>query len=366
MIQCAACQLKRRARSIIANFARPTGIFAQHAVRQNSMQPPNQILNPENKPVEQMPPGTTYTCPMHSEVRQQIPGDCPICGMALEPEEVTLQDGPSAVLQDMTRRFWIGLVLTLPVFMLEMGGHLIGLNHIVSPQLSNWIQLVLTTPVVFWCGWPFFVRGWKSVVSRNLNMFTLIAGGTGVSLIYSLVATLAPQVFSATFRLADGSVAVYFEAAAVIVVLVLLGQVLELRAREKTSGAIKALLGLSPANARRLDEQGAESEVALKQVKVGDRLRVRPGDKIPLDGEVLEGRSNVDESIVTGEPLAVKKEVGDIVIAGSINQQGSFIMRADKVGRDTMLSRIVEMVASAQRIRAPIQGMADIVAVSPC
>lgn len=323
---------------------------------------PEQFLNPEIKPAEPMPAGTNYTCPMHPEIRQQKPGDCPICGMALEPEEVSLEDGPSAELQDMTRRFWIGLVLTLPVFMLEMGGHLIGLDHIVSPQLSNWIQLALATPVVLWCGWPFFVRGWKSVVSHNLNMFTLIAVGTGVSLLYSLVATLAPQVFPATFRLADGSVAVYFEAAAVIVVLVLLGQVLELRAREKTSGAIKALLGLAPASARRLDAQGAETDVALEQVKVGDRLRVRPGDKIPLDGEVLEGRSNVDESMVTGEPLAVKKDVGARVIGGSINQQGSFIMRADKVGRDTMLSRIVQMVASAQRSRAPIQGLADKVA----
>lgn len=323
---------------------------------------PEQFLKPENKPAESLPSGTTYTCPMHPEIRQQKPGDCPICGMALEPEEVSLQDGPSAELQDMTRRFWIGLVLTLPVFMLEMGGHLISLDHLVSPQLSNWVQLVLASPVVLWCGWPFFVRGWKSVVSRNLNMFTLIAIGTGVSLLYSLVATLAPQVFPATFRLADGSVAVYFEAAAVIVVLVLLGQVLELRAREKTSGAIKALLGLSPASARRIDEQGSETDVALEQVKVGDRLRVRPGDKIPLDGEVLEGRSNVDESLVTGEPLAVKKEVGALVIGGSINQQGSFIMRADKVGRDTMLSRIVQMVASAQRSRAPIQALADKVA----
>lgn len=323
---------------------------------------PEQFLSPETKPAEALPAGTTYTCPMHPEIRQQQPGDCPICGMALDPEEVSLQDGPSAELQDMTRRFWIGLVLTLPVFMLEMGGHLIAIDHLVSPQLSNWIQLVLATPVVLWCGWPFFVRGWKSVVSRKLNMFTLIAVGTGVSLLYSLVATLTPQVFPATFRLADGSVAVYFEAAAVIVVLVLLGQVLELRAREKTSGAIKALLGLSPASARRLDEQGAETDVALEQVKVGDRLRVRPGDKIPLDGELLEGRSNVDESMVTGEPLAIKKEVGDKVIGGSINQQGSFIMRADKVGRDTMLSRIVQMVASAQRSRAPIQGLADKVA----
>lgn len=303
-----------------------------------------------------------YTCPMHPEIRQPMPGDCPICGMALEPETVSRDDGPSAELTDMTRRFWIGLFLALPVLMLEMGSHLIRLDALIAPQASNWIQLVLATPVVAWCGWPFFVRGWKSVVSRNLNMFTLIAIGTGVALIYSLVATLAPSIFPATFRQQDGSVAVYFEAAAVIVVLVLLGQVLELRAREKTSGAIKALLDLAPATARRLDEQGGESDVSLDEIAVGDRLRVRPGDKVPLDGELLEGRSNVDESMVTGEPLAVGKQPGDEVIGGSINQQGSFIMRADRVGRDTMLAQIVQMVTRAQRSRAPIQSLADTVA----
>ncbi len=323
---------------------------------------PEHYLDAGQKPDKPVAADASYTCPMHPEIRQPGPGDCPICGMALEPEQVSLDHGPSDELTDMTRRFWIGLVLSLPVLALEMGGHLIGLEHIVRPQLSNWIQLVLATPVVLWCGWPFFVRGWKSVVSGNLNMFTLISVGTGVSLLYSLVATLAPQVFPDAFRLRDGSVAVYFEAAAVIVVLVLLGQVLELRAREKTSGAIKALLDLAPATARRLDGEGGEADVALDQVKVGDRLRVRPGDKVPLDGEVLEGRSNVDESMVTGEPLPISKEAGDNVIGGSINQQGSFIMRADKVGRDTMLSRIVQMVASAQRSRAPIQGLADKVA----
>jgi Cu+-exporting ATPase len=307
-------------------------------------------------------PDTIYTCPMHPEVRQQGPGACPICGMALEPEQVTLDEGPSTELRDMTRRFWIGLVLALPVLVIEMGGHLIGLDHLLAPQVSNWIQLALATPVVLWCGWPFFVRGWKSLVSRRLNMFTLIAMGTGVALVYSVVATLAPQIFPATFRQADGSVAVYFEAAAVIVVLVLLGQVLELRAREKTSGAIKALLDLAPATARKLGDDGQEADLPLDQVKVGDRLRVRPGDKVPLDGEVLEGSSNIDESMVTGEPLAVRKQAGDQVIGGSINQQGSFIMRADRVGRDTMLAQIVQMVASAQRSRAPIQGLADKVA----
>ncbi len=315
-----------------------------------------------SKPQKDVAPGTIYTCPMHPEIRQPGPGDCPICGMALEPEQASLADGPSAELADMTRRFWVGLVLTLPVLVLEMGGHISGLGHLVAPQLSNWIQLVLATPVVLWCGWPFFVRGWKSLVSRNLNMFTLIAIGTGVALIYSLVATLAPQIFPGAFRQEDGSVAVYFEAAAVIVVLVLLGQVLELRARERTSGAIKALLDLAPATARKLGDDGVELDVPLDDVKVGDRLRVRPGDKVPLDGEVLEGGSNVNESMVTGEPLAVTKRAGDPVIGGSINQQGSFIMRADKVGHDTMLSQIVQMVANAQRSRAPIQGLADKVA----
>ncbi|PRY73151.1 heavy metal translocating P-type ATPase [Halomonas ventosae] len=316
----------------------------------------------EKPPAESAPPGTIYTCPMHPEIRQEGPGDCPICGMALEPETVSADTGPSEELQDMTRRFWIGLLLALPVLVLEMGGHIFRLDHLITPQVSNWIQLLLATPVVAWAGRPFFVRGWRSIVSRSLNMFTLIAIGTGAALVYSLLATIVPGIFPETFRQTDGSVAVYFEAAAVIVVLVLLGQVLELRAREKTSGAIRALLDLAPATARRLDDDGQEEEVSLDQVQVGDRLRVRPGDKVPLDGEVLEGRSNIDESMVTGEPLAVRKEAGDSVIGGSINGQGSFIMRADKVGRDTMLSQIVQMVASAQRSRAPIQGLADKVA----
>ena len=235
---------------------------------------PEQYLGDEQKREKPVAPDAMYTCPMHPEIRQQGPGDCPICGMALEPEQVSLDDEPSAELEDMTRRFRIGLVLALPVLVLEMGSHLTGLGHIVAPQLSNWIQLVLATPVVLWCGWPFFVRAWKSVVSRHLNMFTLIALGTGVALIYSLVATLMPQVFPDAFRQDGGSVAVYFESAAVIVVLVLLGQVLELRAREKTSGAIRALLDLAPATARKLDDHGGEADVPLDQVKVGDRLRV--------------------------------------------------------------------------------------------
>jgi Cu+-exporting ATPase len=339
-----------------------TWYFCSSGCRSTFEDDPDEYLSDKSKKAEPAAPGAMYTCPMHPEIRQQGPGDCPICGMGLEPEQVSLDDGPSEELTDMTRRFWIGLALALPVFLLEMGGHFFKIDQIVSPQISNWIQLVLATPVVVWCGAPFFIRGWKSILSRNLNMFTLIAIGTGVSLIYSLVATLAPQIFPGAFRQADGSVAVYFEAAAVIVVLVLLGQVLELRAREKTSGAIKALLELAPASARKIEGDDNESDVSLDQVKVGDRLRVRPGDKVPLDGEVLEGRSNVDESMVTGEPLAVSKKAGDQVVGGSINQQGSFIMRADKVGRDTMLSQIVQMVASAQRSRAPIQGLADKVA----
>lgn len=342
-----------------SQHAGKTWYFCSSRCQSKFEEAPEKHLDKAQVPAEPVAPGTMYTCPMHPEIRQLGFGDCPICGMGLEPEQVSLDDGPSEELTDMTRRFWVGLVLALPVFLLEMGGHFTGLDQIVSPQVSNWLQLVLATPVVVWCGWPFFVRGWKSVLSRNLNMFTLIAMGTGVALIYSFVATLAPQIFPDAFRQVDGSVAVYFEAAAVIVVLVLLGQVLELRAREKTSGAIKALLDLAPSTARKLDDNGGESDVSLDQVKVGDRLRVRPGDKVPLDGEILEGRSNVDESLVTGEPLAVSKQVGDQVIGGSMNQQGSFIMRADKVGRDTMLSQIVQMVANAQRSRAPIQALAD-------
>ncbi|MDN3520004.1 heavy metal translocating P-type ATPase [Halomonas ramblicola] len=344
-----------------ASHADRTWYFCSGRCRDRFEADPEAYLG-DGEPSEPAPPGTIYTCPMHPEIRQEGPGDCPICGMALEPETVTADSGPSEELRDMTHRLWIGLALALPVLVLEMGGHVIGLDHLIAPQVSNWIQLVLATPVVAWAGAPFFVRGWRSIVRRRLNMFTLIAVGTGAALVYSLLATLTPGIFPETFRQQDGSVAVYFEAAAVIVVLVLLGQVLELRAREKTSGAIRALLDLAPATARRIDDEGEEEEVSLDQVQVGDRLRVRPGDKVPLDGEVLEGRSNVDESMVTGEPLAVRKAAGDGVIGGSINGQGSFIMRADKVGRDTMLSQIVQMVASAQRSRAPIQGLADKVA----
>ena len=308
-------------------------------------------------------PGTMWTCPMHPEVRQDHPGPCPICGMALEPEMVTAETGPSAELIDMARRFWIALALTIPVFLLEMGSHLVpAIHRAVPPALSTWLQLALATPVVLWAGWPFFERGWASVRSRNLNLFTLIAMGTGVAWAYSVVATLAPTIFPAAFRGMDGTVAVYFEAAAVITVLVLLGQVLELRARERTSGAIKALLDLAPKNARRLAQDGSEEEVSLDLVAVGDRLRVRPGEKVPVDGLVLDGRSALDESMVTGESMPVTKASGDKVIGGTLNQSGALVIEAEKVGRDTMLARIVQMVADAQRSRAPIQRLADQVA----
>lgn len=306
---------------------------------------------------------TIFTCPMHPQIRQPGPGSCPICGMALEPEVTTAEDsGPNPELVDFTRRFWIGLILTLPVFVLEMGGHLTGVHLPGGPQIANWVQFALATPVVLWAGWPFFVRGWQSLVNRSLNMFTLIALGTGVAWVFSAVATFAPGIFPPAFRAADGSVAVYFEAAAVIVVLVLLGQMLELRARERTGGAIRALLDLAPAKALRLSDDGSAEEVPLATIVVGDRMRVRPGDKVPLDGEVLEGASNIDESLVTGEAVPVTKTAGDQVVGGTLNGQGSFVMRADRVGEDTVLAQIVRMVAGAQRSRAPIQRLVDQVA----
>ena len=311
------------------------------------------------RPPKPAPSRAIYTCPMHPQIRQVGPGNCPICGMALEPEVATAETGASPELVDMTRRFWIGLALAAPVVALEMGGHLPRVHALVGQQTSNWIQFALATPVVLWAGWPFFERGWASLKSRNLNMFTLIAMGTGVAWVYSVIATFAPGLFPPAFQEMGGAVPVYFEAAAAITVLVLLGQVLELRAREQTGGAIRALLDLAPKTARRIRADGADEEVALDAINLGDRLRVRPGEKIPVDGALLEGRGAVDESMLTGESMPVAKSAGDKVIGGAINQRGSFVMRADKIGRDTMLAQIVQMVAEAQRSRAPIQRLAD-------
>lgn len=302
-----------------------------------------------------------YTCPMHPQIRQMGPGNCPICGMALEPVIATGETGDSPELRDMTRRFWIGTILTLPVLVLEMGSHVFNL-HLLAAQASNWVQLVLATPVVLWAGWPFFTRAWASVKTLNLNMFTLIALGTGAAWVYSVVGTVAPGLFPAELRGSEGAVPIYFEAAAVITVLVLLGQVLELRAREKTSGAIKALLDLAPKTAIRVRPDGSDETVQVDTVQVGDLLRVRPAEKIPVDGVVTDGKGNVDESMVTGEPIPVAKREGSKVTAGTMNQTGGFVMRAEKVGADTLLSQIVHMVAAAQRSRAPIQRLADQVA----
>ena len=269
-----------------------------------------------------------YTCPMHPQVRQMGPGNCPICGMALEPVLATADAGESPELRDMTRRLWIGTALTVPVFALEMGGHLFNIHHLIAQQTSNWVQLLLGTPVVLWAGWPFFTRAVASVKNRNLNMFSLIALGTGAAWLYSMVGTLAPGLFPAALRAEDGAVAIYFEAAAVITVLVLLGQVLELRAREKTSGAIKALLGLAPKTAVKVKPDGSDETVQVDAIQVGDLLRVRPGEKVPVDGELTDGKGNVDESMVTGEPIPVAKAVGSKVTAGTLNQTGGFVMRA--------------------------------------
>ena len=333
--------------------------FCSPRCRERFAAEPEKFLKPK-QPEPTAPEGTSYTCPMHPEVRQIGPGSCPICGMALEPEQVSLDQGPDPELIDMTRRFWIALALTLPLFVIEMGSHF-GAMHLLPSAWSNWISLALSTPVVLWAGAPFFVRGWNSLITRHLNMFTLIAMGTGVAYLYSIVGTLAPQLFPPAFRDAHGAVAVYFEAAAVITTLVLLGQVLELRARERTSGAIRSLLGLAPKTARRITPHGDE-DVAIEDIAVGDRLRVRPGEKVPVDGLVTEGHSAVDESMVTGESMPVSKTEGSRVIGGTVNQGGGLVVRAEKVGRDTMLARIVDMVARAQRSRAPIQRLADRVA----
>jgi Cu+-exporting ATPase len=313
------------------------------------------------KPPAPAAPGSKYTCPMHPEIVQDGPGSCPICGMALEPMTVSREKPENEELKDMTRRFLVGLVLTLPLFVLEMGGHVLGLTMPFSARTGGFVQLALATPVVLWAGFPFFERGWASLVSRNLNMFTLIALGTGAAYLYSLAAALAPGIFPAAFRNEHGTVPLYFEAAAVITVLVLLGQVLELRARERTGDALRALLDLAPRTARRVTN-GEDEEVPLEEVQKGDLLRVRPGERVPVDGSVEEGRSAIDESMVTGESVPVEKEEGAHVIGGTLNGQGSFVMRAEGVGEDTMLARIVALVAEAGRSRAPIQGLADKVA----
>jgi Cu+-exporting ATPase len=340
-----------------ADYRGHTSYFCSAGCRSRFISDPQKYLGAQQP--EPVPAGTIYTCPMHPEIRQVGPGSCPICGMALEPEIASAETGRNPELIDMTRRFWIGLVLTLPVFTLEMGAHIVGAHNWVEPTLSNYVQFAFATPVVLWAGWPFFVRGWQSLVTRNLNMFTLIAMGIGVAYLYSLTATFAPGIFPDAFRGHGGAPASYFEAASVITVLVLMGQVLELRAREATSGAIRALLDLAPKTARRVKDDGSDEQISLDAVKAGDRLRVRPGDKVPVDGIVLEGRSALDESMVTGESMPVTKEKDSRVIGGTINKSGSFVMRADKVGRDTLLSQIVQMVASAQRSRAPIQRLAD-------
>jgi P-type Cu+ transporter len=334
--------------------------FCSAGCRTRFVADPQRYLKPASEPAPAIP-GVIYTCPMHPEIRQEGPGSCPICGMALEPETVAAEAPPNHELIDFTRRFWIGLILTLPVFALEMGAHLTNLDMLIPGRLSNGIQFVLATPVVLWCGLPFFQRGWTSLRTRRLNMFTLISMGVGVAWLYSIVAVVAPWLFPPAFLKADGSAPVYFEAAAVITVLVLVGQILELRAREQTSGAIRALLDLTPKTARRVRADGVDEDVSLDLITVGDSLRVRPGEKVPVDGEILDGRIAVDESMVTGESMPVTKEVGDRVVAGALNKTGSFIMRADKVGADTLLAQIVQMVAQAQRSRAPIQRLADTV-----
>ena len=342
-----------------ADHAGRTFHFCSAGCRTKFVADPVKYLSPTGAAVPPVPAGSIYTCPMHPEIRQAGPGSCPICGMALEPDVASADDGPNPELADFTRRFWAGLALTLPLLALEMGGHLFGIDTLVPRQMSNWLQLLLATPVVLWSGWPFFDRGWRSVVSQNLNMFTLIAIGTGVAYIYSVVATVFPDIFPAAFRQADGAVAVYFEPAAIIVVLVLLGQLLELRARAATGSAIRALLDLAPKTARLVADDGSDREVALDTVVVGDRMRVRPGEAVPVDGVVEDGRTAIDESMVTGESMPVTKAVGARVAAGTINQTGAIVIRADKVGSDTMLARIVQMVAEAQRSRAPIQRLAD-------
>ena len=319
---------------------------------------PAKYLSAEPRAEPVAAPGAMWTCPMHPEIRQQGPGTCPICGMALEPEEPSLDDAPNPELVDFTRRWWVSAALAVPLLILTMGTEFLGLR-LIDPVYSPWIQLSLTAPIVLWAGWPFFTRGWTSIVTRKLNMFTLIAIGVGAAFLYSVVATVAPDLFPATFRMHGGMVPVYYEAAGVVVALVLLGQVLELRARAATGKAIRALLNLAPKTARRINADNTETDIPLADVQTGDRLRVRPGEAVPVDGLVIEGRSSVDESMLTGEPLPVAKEATSAMTGGTVNGTGSLVMEAQAVGSDTMLARIVRMVAEAQRSRAPIQAVAD-------
>jgi P-type Cu+ transporter len=346
-----------------------TYYFCCSGCRAKFLANPTEYLNPQSKPAPIVPSvhgaqGTLYTCPMHPQIRRNKPGNCPICGMTLEPEGIPEPEGTGPELKDMTRRLAIGAVLAAPVLVWEMGGHLglLKMDQYVSMAASTWVQFALATPIVLWCAWPFFQRAWSSILNRSPNMFTLIALGIGASYLYSLAGTFAPGLFPARLRQHGGFIPVYYEAAAVITVLVLLGQVLELRAREKTGGAIRALLKLAPKTARRLRADGTDEEVPLDQVHVGDRLRVRPGEAVPVDGSVKEGTSAVDESMVTGESMPVEKSPGVKVIGGTINGTGALVITAEKVGADTVLARIVQMVADAQRSRAPIQRLADSVA----
>ncbi|MBS0470966.1 MAG: heavy metal translocating P-type ATPase [Proteobacteria bacterium] len=344
-----------------ADYHGATYHFCSERCRAKFVAGPDKYLGKTEHSSEPALTGTIYTCPMHPQIRQNHPGACPICGMALEPLLATREASPNPELVDMAWRFWVAVAMTLPVATLGMGSEILGLHRLIPDATSTWIQFAFATPVVLWAGWPFFVRGWQSLVTRNLNMFTLIALGTGVAWAYSVIATVLPSLFPPAFRADDGTVAVYYEAAAVITALVLLGQVLELRAREHTSGAIRALLDLAPRTARRL-KNGVDEEVPLEEIVVGELVRVRPGEKVAVDGEVVEGRSSVDESMVTGESMPVSKEIGAKVIGGSINQSGTLVINAQKVGRDSVLARIVQMVADAQRSRAPIQRLADQVA----
>ncbi|MCI3131707.1 heavy metal translocating P-type ATPase [Phenylobacterium aquaticum] len=332
--------------------------FCCNGCRTKFLADPDKYLSPR-EPDPPAPAGTIYTCPMHPEIRQEWPGSCPLCGMALEPDLVTAEAPPNHELIDFTRRIWLGGALTVPLFVLEMGPHLTSKHWPIAPGLLAWIEFALASPVVLWAGAPFFARGWASLKTRHFNMFTLIALGTGVAWLFSVVATVAPGLIPEAFRGMQGEAPLYFEAAAVIVVLVLLGQILELNARERTSGAIRALLNLAPKTALRIRADGTDEEVGVEVLHPGDHLRVRPGEKIPVDGKLIEGRAAVDESLVTGESMPVTKQPGDAVTAGALNTTGGFVMVAEKVGAETLLAQIVQMVAQAQRSRAPIQRLAD-------